>query len=138
MSVFLVAFVLLLSGCGSTIAQVTRTANALAVTGDQINQVLGDEYEHAQNTCIEEAATADAARDCAKAVRERHEAAWSAYRAFRKAWLALSATIQSAETIGKEPDVTELLRLSAKLGAAFEDLRRAIQDLGLIVGGGDG
>lgn len=111
----LIGLALILAACTpSQLAIATRTANGIGDFAESTRDVLAERYKAEQVQCVELAPERADAEFCVQDVRKRYEPAWKWYNDLRRAWLMLSAAIQSAKIIDDAEDpriAPALLRL---------------------------
>lgn len=113
-------------GCVSARDRAVTAANAATEIADGAHEFIARRYQERLDECLS-APTRPQAEDCGQHVNEKFEPAWQGYRVLRAAWLALAASVQAIDLLGKDVSDADLLHQMMELGEAISELQQAIK-----------
>lgn len=123
--------VVALSTCVGCVSQRDRAVVAANVTGDiteAAHDAIAHHYQRSLDACLTLPTRQDA-EACALRVNHAYGPAWRAYVATRAVWVALWATVQAIDLLGRQVPDSELLAQMLAVGEAATDLQQAIRML---------
>jgi hypothetical protein len=130
-----IAAAISLLGCAPTLSTARAAVNAVSAVYDQTKVPLEQRYEQDQLACLEQHQPPP--EPCVASVRKTWQHVKDAELAFYRSLLlaqSVVGTAEAGETVGKRPNVEQVMVLVTSAVEAGEKLRDAIQELHRLAG----